>query len=105
METIRKLIRKQSLEKLYNQLSASRKVYAPVIVTDKQTEYKYNPAFADVTFDHIRSTLSVKNVVFPKVENLFFYSNAKTESTITDVDITKIPEVVVLGAQPCDTAC
>jgi ferredoxin len=104
METITKLIRKQSLEKLYNQLSASRKIYAPVTAADKQTEYKYNPSFAEVTFDHIRSTLSVKNVVFPKVENLFFYSNAKTESTITDVDINKIPEVVLWGAHPCDNA-
>ena len=104
METTRKLIRKQSLEKLYNILSASRKVYAPVVAPDKQVEYKYNPAYADVTFGHIRSTLSVKNVVFPKVENLFFYSNAKTESTITDVDINKIPEVVLWGAHPCDTA-
>jgi sulfhydrogenase subunit beta (sulfur reductase) len=104
METTRKLIRKQSLEKLYNILSASRKVYAPVVAPDKQVEYKYNPPYADVTFGHIRSTLSVKNVVFPKVENLFFYSNTKTESTITDVDINKIPEVVLWGAHPCDNA-
>jgi len=104
METTGKLIRKQSLEKLYNLLSANRKVYAPVIADDKQVEYKYNPDFKDVTFDHIRSTLSVKNVVFPKVENLFYYSNTKTESTITDIDINKIPEVVLWGAHPCDTA-
>jgi sulfhydrogenase subunit beta (sulfur reductase) len=104
METTRKLIRKQSLEKLYNLLAASRKVYAPVIAADKQIEYKYNPGFAEVTSDHIRSTLSVKNVVFPKVENLFFYSNYRTESTITDIDLNKIPEVVLWGAHPCDTA-
>ena len=104
METTRKLIKKQSLEKLYNQLSATRKVYAPVIAADKQVEYKYNPVFAEITFDHIRSTLSVKNVVFPKVENLFFYSNEKTESTITDIDLNKIPEVVLWGAHPCDNA-
>jgi sulfhydrogenase subunit beta (sulfur reductase) len=104
METTRKLIRKQSLEKLYNHLSADRKVYAPVIEADKKVEYKYNPAYSDITFDHIRSTLSVKNVVFPKVENLFFYSNSKTESTITDIDINKIPDVVLWGAHPCDTA-
>jgi sulfhydrogenase subunit beta (sulfur reductase) len=104
METTRKLIRKQSLEKLYNQLSADRKVYAPVVSADNKAEYKYNPAFADVTFDHIRSTLSVKNIVFPKVENLFFYSNSKTESTITDIDTDKIAEVVLWGAHPCDTA-
>jgi hypothetical protein len=104
METTRKLIRKQSLEKLYTGLSASKKVYAPVIAADKQIEYKYNPAFAEVTFDHIRSTLSVKNVVFPKVENLLFYTNTQSETTITDVDLTKIPEVVLWGAHPCDNA-
>jgi sulfhydrogenase subunit beta (sulfur reductase) len=104
METTRKLIRKQSLEKLYNLLSASRKVYAPVLASDKQVEYKYNPGFSEVTFEHIRSTLSVKNVVFPKVENLFFYSNGKTESTITDIDLNKIPEIVLWGAHPCDNA-
>jgi sulfhydrogenase subunit beta (sulfur reductase) len=104
METTRKLIRKQSLEKLYNNLSASRKVYAPVVASDKQVEYKYNPEFSEVTFDHIRSTLSVKNVVFPKVENLFFYINGKTESTITDIDLNRIPEVVLWGTHPCDNA-
>lgn len=104
METTRKLIRRQSLEKLYNQLTASRKVYAPVIAADKQVEYKYNPDFTEVTFDHIRSTLSVKNVVFPKVENLFCFSNSRTESTITDIDLDKVPEVVLWGAHPCDTA-
>jgi len=66
--------------------------------------YKYNPSFSDVMFDHIRSTLSVKNVVFPKVENLFFYSNSKTGSTITDVDLNKIPEIVLWGSHPCDNA-
>jgi formate hydrogenlyase subunit 6/NADH:ubiquinone oxidoreductase subunit I len=102
METTRKLIRKQSLGKLYNHLSASRKVFAPVIAADKQIEYKYNPDFADVTFEHIRSTLSVKNVVFPKVENLLHFVNGKSESTITDIDINKIPEVVLWGTHPCD---
>jgi sulfhydrogenase subunit beta (sulfur reductase) len=104
METTRKLIRKQSVEKLYKALIAKRKVYAPVVAADKQIEYRYNPVFSDVTFDHIRSTLSVKNIVFPKVENLFHYTNTKTESTITDIDMTGIPEVVLWGAHPCDNA-
>jgi sulfhydrogenase subunit beta (sulfur reductase) len=104
METIRKLIRKQSLEKLYSKLSSTRKVYAPIVASDKQVEFIYNPCFADITFDHIRSTLSVKNIVFPKVENLLYFTNTKTESTITDIDLSKIPEVVLWGAHPCDTA-
>jgi len=104
MATTVKLIRRQSLEKLYAKLSASRKVFAPVIAADKQVIYKYNPLFSDITFDHIQSTLSVKNVVFPKVENLVYFTNSKTESTLADIDLDKIPEVVLWGAHPCDTA-
>ena len=52
------------MEKLYKLLSETRGIYAPVVAADKQVEYKYNPAFSDVTFNHVRSTLSVKNVVF-----------------------------------------
>jgi sulfhydrogenase subunit beta (sulfur reductase) len=104
METTRKLIKAQALEKLYNALTANRKVYAPVVAPDKQVEYKYNPGFADITFDHIRSTLSVKNVVFPKVENLFHFTNSKAESSITPIDLDKIPEIVLWGAHPCDNA-
>jgi formate hydrogenlyase subunit 6/NADH:ubiquinone oxidoreductase subunit I len=104
MEKILKIIRKDSLEKLYIWLSEQRKIYAPVKTTDQNTEYRYNPDFADVSFDHIRSPLSVKNIVFPKVENLLFYSNSKTESTITEIDVEKFPEVLLWGAHPCDTA-
>jgi sulfhydrogenase subunit beta (sulfur reductase) len=104
METARKLIRKQSLEKLYNALAQSRKVYAPVIASDQQVEYRYNPDYEEVTFDHIRSTLSVKNLVFPKVENLFYFRNSKTGSTIAEIDTGNIPEVVLWGSHPCDNA-
>lgn len=104
METILKLIRKESLEKLYNHLSGQSKIYAPVKTSDNRVEFIYNPSFIDVTFDHIRSTLSVKNLVFPKVENLLYYSNTKSESIITEVDTNRIKEVVLWGAHPCDTA-
>ncbi len=104
METTRKLIRKHSLEKLYNNLSAKRKVYAPVVNSDNQAEYRYNPAYSEITFGHIRSILSVKNVVFPKVENLLFYTNSKRESTIRDIDMGGIPELVLWGTHPCDNA-
>jgi formate hydrogenlyase subunit 6/NADH:ubiquinone oxidoreductase subunit I len=104
METTSKIIRKHSLEKLYASLAENRKMYAPVAEADNRIGYKYNPDFSDIIFDHIQSTLSVKNVVFPKVENVIFYTNNKTDSTVTDVDLNKIPEVVLWGAHPCDTA-
>lgn len=102
METTRKLIRKSSLEKLYNHLLAGRKIYAPVVRTDKKVEFRYNPSFSDITFDHIRSVMSVKNIAFPKIENLFHFNNSRTESTIRDIDLGKIPEVVLWGSHPCD---
>ncbi len=104
MESVIKSITGQSLEKLYRSLTENRKVYAPVIAPDKQVGYRYNPDYSEVTFDHIRSTLSVKNVLFPRVENLFFFTNEKNESTISVLDLNKIPEVVLWGVHPCDVA-
>jgi formate hydrogenlyase subunit 6/NADH:ubiquinone oxidoreductase subunit I len=104
METTIKSLRKQSLEKLYNHLASSQKIYAPIVTSDKQVEFRYNPEFRDVTFEHIRSTLSVKNVVFPKIENLFYFTNTKEESIIKDIDLNIIPEVVLWGVHPCDSA-
>jgi sulfhydrogenase subunit beta (sulfur reductase) len=104
METTRMLIRKQSLEKLYGELSSGRRVYAPVVKNDSKVEYRYNPSFGEITFDHIRSTLSVKNLVFPKVENMIYFTNSRTDSKIDDIDLTRIPEVVLWGSHPCDNA-
>lgn len=99
-----KKISRQSLDKLYNDLKSQGRVYAPVKGADNRIEFRYNPESGDVVFDHIRSTLSVKNLVFPKVENLFSFTNSKTESSIIPVDPEKVPQVVLWGAHPCDTA-
>src|SRR5512147_1126907 len=103
MEKISKLIRKESLEKLYCILSDSGKIYAPVS-NGTQVEFRYNPGFNDVKFDHIRSTLSVKNLVFPKIETLLSYTNRKTESIVSAPDPDKIQEIVLWGSHPCDNS-
>lgn len=104
MEVTRKLIRKESLQKLYNSLATGRKIYAPVMVGDKEVEYNYNPPYEKVSYEHIRSVLSVKNVVFPKVENLFQFTSTKTDNSITEIELDKIPEIILWGTHPCDNA-
>ena len=101
---VNRLIKKHSLEKLYSGLLQEYKVYAPVCTDEKTAEYTYNPPFSEVTFDHIRSNLSVKNLVFPKVETLFSFINSKTENSIQEPDVQNIPNVILFGSHPCDNS-
>lgn len=103
MELERKLIKKASLGKFYEKLLANgNKIYAPT-TKDGKTEFNYNPSFNDVTFDHIQTTQSVKNTVFPKIENLIRFTNEKSGTEVTEVDLKHIPNVVVWGVHPCDS--
>ncbi len=104
MEATGRLISKQSLEALYNKLLNEYRIYAPPVNNSDKVEYKYNPSFKDVSFNHIQSTLSVKNVVFPRVETLFTYTNDKLTTEIKGVDYDKAPKTVLWGAHPCDVA-
>lgn len=99
----RKLISRHSLKILYERLTEGRIMYAPVR-SDEKIEFRYNPPFAEIVQDHIRSVLSAKNLVFPKVENVLYFTNSKTENSVTEIDLDRIPEVILWGAHPCDTA-
>jgi sulfhydrogenase subunit beta (sulfur reductase) len=102
MEIERKLIKKASLEKLYEKLKANgNKIYAPINKKGK-TEFHYNPSFSEVTFDHIQTTQSVKNTVFPKIENLIRFTSDKQGTEVTEIDLKQVPNVVVWGVHPCD---
>jgi sulfhydrogenase subunit beta (sulfur reductase) len=104
MEPIKKIISLSSLEKLYLKLSGSRKMYAPVLVSKGKVEFKYNPDYKEVAFNHIQSALSVKNLVFPKVETLFKFEKTKSGQKIIDINLENIPSVVLWGSHPCDNA-
>ena len=104
MESNIRSIKKDALEKLYAELLPEYKVYAPTATSEKKTEYRYNPPFSEVVFDHIRSNLSVKNLVFPRVENLFSFTNTKTETSIQEPDLQNIPDTILFGSHPCDNS-
>lgn len=104
MDIERKLIKKASLEKLYEKLQAKgNKIYAPVS-KDGKTEFHYNPSYTEVTYDHIQTTQSLKNTVFPKIENLISFKTDKLGTEVTEADLSKIPSLVLWGVHPCDAA-
>jgi len=104
MEMEKKYIKKESLEKLYMKLSgAGRKMFAPV-TKDGKFAFAYNPSYQDITYNHIQTTQSLKNTVFPKIEKLFNYTTNKENTSITDIDLSLIPQVVIWGCHPCDAA-
>jgi len=99
-----KLLKQTSLEKLIVKLKEEGKqIFAPVIKND-QVEFAEISAMQEMTEDYIVTVQSAKAVVFPKVEKLFDFQTTKDNVTIVEKDINAIPEIVLLGARPCDAA-
>jgi formate hydrogenlyase subunit 6/NADH:ubiquinone oxidoreductase subunit I len=104
MQTENHLIRKTSLEKLFNNLIGNGKtIYAPkakgklVLFDDVKT-------FSEITEDYIVTTNSAKSVVFPRTEKVFSYKKTKESTAITDAADQSYPDVVLWGTRPCDAA-
>jgi len=98
------LIRKTSLEKLFNNLIGNGKtVFAPK-TSGKRVLFEDVKAFSEITEDYIVTTNSAKSVVFPRTEKLFSYKKTKEKTEITDASTDTFPEVVLWGTRPCDAA-
>lgn len=104
MQTENYLIRKSSLEKLFNNLTANGKtVFAPK-TKGKQAFFEDVKSFGDITEDYIVTTNSAKSVVFPRTEKVFSYKKSKGSTEITDAANDTYPEVILWGTRPCDAA-
>lgn len=104
MQTENYLIRKASLEKLFNNLIGNGKtIYAPK-TKGERTLFEKVQTFGEITEDYIVTTNSVKSVVFPHVEKVFSYKKTKESTEITDTSTQTFPEVVLWGTRPCDAA-
>jgi sulfhydrogenase subunit beta (sulfur reductase) len=104
MEIENYLIRKASLEKLFNKLIGNRKtIYAPKLKGELAL-FENVTTFSEITEDYIVTTNSAKSVVFPKVEKVFSYKKSKESTEITDASNNPYPEVVLWGSRPCDAA-
>ena len=104
MQTENYLIRKSSLEKLFNKLIGNGKtIYAPK-AKGKMALFENVTTFEEITEDYIVTTNSAKSIVFPRVEKLFSYKKTKESTEITDASTKPYPEVVLWGSRPCDVA-
>ena len=98
----KKLLSKESFEKLVSKLiSDDKKVMAPVKKA-KLVEFQYISSFDEMTDDYILTTQSAKSVAFPRYEKYLDYSTSKKGVRLKDTDINAIPEVMLIGVRPCD---
>ncbi len=98
------LIRKSSLEKLFNNLVGNGKtVYAPK-ASEKRILFEEVKAFSEITDNYLVTTNAAKSVVFPRTEKLFSYKKTKDTTEIIDASTDAVPEVVLWGTRPCDAA-
>jgi len=102
MNIDKRLVRKDSLEKLFDILKQNSKtIYAPSTRNGKTT-FKAAESWTGVSSDYIQTTQSSKDVAFPRTEKILDYSKNKDGMSVKGIDLKDIPEVVLWGIRPCD---
>jgi len=104
MNIDKRLVRKDSLEKLFDILKRNSKtIYAPFTKNGKTT-FINTESFSGIATGYIQTTESSKDIAFPRAEKLLEYSKNKEGMTVKGIDINDIPEVILWGVRPCDAA-
>ncbi len=102
MNIDKRLVRKDSLEKLFDILKHnSRAIYAPYSKNGK-VSFREAESFSGITTNYIQTTQSSKEVVFPRTEKILAYSKSKDGMSVKGIEFNDIPEVVLWGIRPCD---
>jgi sulfhydrogenase subunit beta (sulfur reductase) len=102
MNIDKRLVRKDSLEKLFDILKQNSKtIYAPFTRNGKIT-FKTADSYSAISGDYVQTTESAKDIAFPRVEKLLDYSKNKDGMSVKGIDSGDIPEVIVWGVRPCD---
>jgi sulfhydrogenase subunit beta (sulfur reductase) len=103
MSIDKRLVRKESLEKLFGILKQNNKtIYAPVSKNNK-ISFRIAESFSSVETDYIQTTQSSKESAFPRTEKIMDYTKSKDGIAVKPFDNLIIPEIVLWGARPCDS--
>ncbi len=98
----KRILRKDSLEKLFNILRENnRTIFAPVEHNGK-ISFKASGSFSSVATDYIQTTQSSKEAAFPRTEKILDYTKTRDNINASPFDHNQIPEVVIWGVRPCD---
>jgi sulfhydrogenase subunit beta (sulfur reductase) len=102
MNIDKRLIRKDSLEKLFDILKQnSKKVYAPSSKNGK-ISFKEAESFSAIVTDYVQTSQSSKDIAFPRTEKILDYSKNKEGMSVKGTDLKNLPEVILWGVRPCD---
>lgn len=102
MNIERRLVRKDSLEKLFDLLKQNNKViYAPVLKNGKAS-FKPVDDFSSIEDNYIQTTQSSKEVIFPRVEKVLDYEKDGSNVSVKGFDFQDVPETILWGVRPCD---
>ena len=86
-----------------NLVKSGKVVVAPVLKKSGKVFFEPVHSYDQVSTDYIQTAFSAKSVVFPKVEELFSYTKTADNFETKD-SLSSIPETVVWGLRPCDSA-
>jgi ferredoxin len=102
MNIDKRLIRKDSLEKLFDILKQSSKtIYAPAARNGK-VSFRVTDSFSGIATDYIQTVQSSKEVAFPRTEKILDYTRNENGMSVKGIDIKDIPEIILWGVKPCD---
>ncbi len=102
MNIDKRLIRKDSLEKLFDILKKNSKtIYAPHSKNGK-VSFKEADSFSGIVTDYIQTAQSSKEVAFPRTEMILDYTKNKEGMSVKGIDLKDIPEIILWGVRPCD---
>jgi len=97
----KKIIKKTSLEGLFNKLKLDgRRIIAPKD-KDGQIVFDEVSSFNEVAQNYIQTTLSAKSYVFPRYEEILSYQFKDKDIKIEDEINDPVP-TVIFGIRPCD---
>jgi sulfhydrogenase subunit beta (sulfur reductase) len=102
MNIDKRLVRKDSLEKLFDILKQNSKtIYAPATKNGK-VSFSVADSFSGIATGYIQTTQSSKEVAFPRTEKILDYARNENGMSVKGIDLKDIPEIVLWGVRPCD---